>query len=147
MVLSLGCTNKDRMVFMGQWYKHTSCARKILAIFSEVLTIPKSVSGGDRPNPGNHNERRHQPQHPANSREGPLSRSWSCHQYKNNVEVLAREEGWFKCKVGEAIKIKTIQLTINQDQGFDLSAIYSEFLPFTRDRDRQTSGHSALSSV
>ena len=36
---------------------------------------------------------------------------------KNNVEVLAREEGWFKCKVREAIEIKTRQPTINRDQG------------------------------
>ena len=27
---------------------------------------------------------------------------------KNNVEVLAREEGWFKRNVSEAIEIKTI---------------------------------------
>ena len=65
---------------------------------------------------------------------------------KNNVEVLAREEGWFKRKVREAIKIKTIQPTINRDQGFDLSAIYSEILPATRDCSRQTSDHSALTS-
>ena len=52
---------------------------------------------------------------------------------KNNVEVLAREEGWFKRKVREAIKIKTLQPTIN------------EILPVsvTRDRSRQTSGHPA----
>ena len=63
--------------------------------------------------------------------------------YKNNVEVLAREEGWFKRKVREAIEIKTLQPTINQ--GFDLPAIYSEILPVsvTRDRSRQTSGHPA----
>ncbi len=64
---------------------------------------------------------------------------------KNNVEVLAREEGWFKRKVCEAIEIKTLQPTINRDQGFDLPAIYSEILPVsvTRDRSRQTSGHTA----
>ena len=64
---------------------------------------------------------------------------------KNNVEVLARKEGWFKRKVREAIKIKTLQPTINRDQGFDLPAIYSEILPVsvTRDRSRQTSGHTA----
>ena len=39
---------------------------------------------------------------------------------KNNVEVLAREEGWLKRKVREAIEIKTLQPTINRDQGFDL---------------------------
>ena len=65
---------------------------------------------------------------------------------KNNVEVLAREEGWFKRKVREAIEIKTIQPTINRDQGFDLPAIYSEILPVTRDCSRQTSDHSALTS-
>ena len=64
---------------------------------------------------------------------------------KNNVEVLAREEGWFKREVREAIEIKTLQPTINRDQGFDLLAIYSEILPVsvTRDRSRQTSGHPA----
>ena len=64
---------------------------------------------------------------------------------KNNVEVLAREEGWFKRTVREAIEIKTLQPTINRDQGFDLPAIYSEILPVsvTRDRSRQTSGHPA----
>ena len=63
---------------------------------------------------------------------------------KNNVEVLAREEGWFKRKVREAIEIRTIQPTINRDQGFDLPAIYNEILPVTRDCSRQTSDHSAL---
>ena len=64
---------------------------------------------------------------------------------KNNVEVLAREEGWFKRKIREAIEIKTLQPAINRDQGFDLPAIYSEILPVsvTRDRSRQTSGHPA----
>ena len=64
---------------------------------------------------------------------------------KNNVEVLAREEGWFKRKIREAIEIKTLQPTINRDQGFDLPAIYSEILSVsvTRDRSRQTSGHPA----
>ena len=42
-----------------------------------------------------------------------------------NVEVLAREDGWFKRKVREAIKINTRQPTINLDQGFDLPAIYN----------------------
>ena len=48
-------------------------------------------------------------------------------------------------KVREAIKIKTLQPTINRHQGFDLPAIYSEILPVsvTRDRSRQTSGHPA----
>ena len=61
------------------------------------------------------------------------------------MEVLAREKGWFKRKVREAIEIKTLQPTINRDQGFDLPAIYSEILPVsvTRDRSRQTSGHPA----
>ena len=63
---------------------------------------------------------------------------------KNNVEVLARDECWFKRKVREAIEIKTIQPTINRDQEFDLPAIYSEILLVTRDRSRQTSGHPAL---
>ena len=58
---------------------------------------------------------------------------------KNNVEVLAREEVWFGRKVREAIETKTIQPTINRDQGFDLPAIYNEILPVTRDCCRQTS--------
>ena len=65
---------------------------------------------------------------------------------KNNVEVLAREEGWLKRKVREAIKIKTIQPIINRDQGFDLPAIYTEILPVTRDCSRQTSNHPALTN-
>ena len=62
-----------------------------------------------------------------------------------HVQVLAREEGWFKRKIREAIEIKTLQPTINRDQGFDLPAIYSEILPVsvTRDRSHQTSGHPA----
>ena len=55
---------------------------------------------------------------------------------KNNVEVLAREEGWFKRKIREAIEIKTLQPTTNRDQGFDLPAIYSEILPVSVTRDR-----------
>ena len=35
---------------------------------------------------------------------------------KNNVEVLAKEEGWFKRKVRKAIEINTRQPTINPDQ-------------------------------
>ena len=35
-VLSLGCTNNERIVFMGRWYTPTSCARNILASFSDV---------------------------------------------------------------------------------------------------------------
>ena len=39
----------------------------------------------------------------------------------------------------DSIEIKTRQPTINRDQGFDLPTIYSESLPFPR--DRQTSDH------
>ena len=62
-----------------------------------------------------------------------------------NIYCIGREEGWFKRKVREAIEIKTLQPTINRDQGFDLPAIYNEILPVsvTRDRNRQTSGHPA----
>ena len=79
------------------------------------------------------------PQHPTNSSEDGHVIN------KNNVEVLAREEGWFNRKVREAIEIKTLQPTINRDQGFDLPAIYGEIPPvnITRDRRRQTSGHPA----
>ena len=65
---------------------------------------------------------------------------------KNNVEVVAREEGWFKRKVREAIEIKTLQPTINRDQGFDLPAIYSKILPVIRNCSRQTSDHPALTN-
>ena len=57
-----------------------------------------------------------------------------CHAIsKNNMEVLAREEGWFKRKVRDAIEIKTRQPTINRDQGFDLPAIYCD-LPRSSDQ-------------
>ena len=59
---------------------------------------------------------------------------------------MLNREVRFKRKVREAIEIKTIQPTINIDQGFDLPAIYSEILPVTRDRSRHTSDHSALTS-
>ena len=102
------------------------------------------VCGGNRQNPGNQNERPYQPQHPTHSSGD------HCHEHghvinKNNVEVLAREEGWFKRKIREAIEIKTLQPTINRDQGYDLPAIYSKILPVsvTRDCSRQTSGHPA----
>ena len=63
---------------------------------------------------------------------------------KNNVEVLAREEGWFKRKVCEAIKIKNLQPSINQDQGFNLPTVYSEILPVsvTRDQSSDERSHS-----
>ena len=64
---------------------------------------------------------------------------------KNNVDVLSRKEGWFKRKLCETIKIKTLQPTINRDQGFDVPVIYSKILWLTRDRSRQTRGHSGLS--
>ena len=38
-VLSLGCTNKERMVFMGRWYTPTSCARK-----GRDSTCPRSTA-------------------------------------------------------------------------------------------------------
>ena len=81
----------------------------------------------------------------------PTARGDHCRDHghvisKNNVEVLAREEGCFKRKVRETIEIKTIQPTINRDQGFDLPAIYSEIIPVTRDCSRQTSDHPALAN-
>ena len=48
------------------------------------------------------------------------------------MEVLAREEGWFKRKVREAIEIKTRQPTINIVQEFDLPDIYREIGPYYR---------------
>ena len=45
-----------------------------------------------------------------------------------------RPAGGLKRKVREAIKIKTIQPTINRDQEIDLPVIYRGILPFTRDR-------------
>ena len=64
----------------------------------------------------------------------------------NDVEMLERKEGLFKCKVREANKITTGQPTINRDQGSNLAAIYSESLPLPRERDRQTGDHSPMSS-
>ena len=63
---------------------------------------------------------------------------------KNDVEVLAREEGWCKCKVCEAFESKTRQPTIYHDQGYDLSVIQGELIPFPR--GRQTGDYSAMSS-
>ena len=47
--------------------------------------------------------------------------------------------------LSDSVIIKTLQPTINRDQGFDLPVIYSEILPVsvTRDRSHQTSGHPA----
>ena len=74
-----------------------------------------------------------------------LANLYSCLSLTAWKMLLARKEGWFKRKIREAIEIKTLQPTINRDQGFDLPAIYSEILPasVTRDRSRQTSGHPA----
>ena len=84
---------------------------------------------------------------------------WPAAPFHTRVGVWVYRSGWgagcrvtsslalvyFKRKVREAIEIKTLQPTINRDQGFDLPAIYSEILPVsvTRDRSRQTSGHPA----
>ena len=76
-----------------------------------------------------------------------LARSSGLSNIRTMWKVLAREEGWFKRKVREAIEIKTLQPTINRDQGFDLPAIYNEILPVTRDCSRQTSDHTDESSL
>ena len=39
---------------------------------------------------------------------------------KDSVKVLAREDGWVKRKVREAIKIKIGQQAMNRDQGYEL---------------------------
>ena len=39
---------------------------------------------------------------------------------KDSVRVLAREDGWFKRKVREAIEIKIGQPAMNRDQGYEL---------------------------
>ena len=80
----------------------------------------------DRTNPGNQNERPHQPQHPANSRGD------HCRDHGNVISspkqercvYVSQKEGWFKHKVRETIEIKTLPPTINRDYGFDLPAIY-----------------------
>ena len=66
-------------------------------------------------------------------------------KFKNLTKSALGGVRCLKRKVREAIEIKTLQPTINRDQGFDLPAIYSEILPVsvTRDRSRQTSGHPA----
>ena len=39
---------------------------------------------------------------------------------KDSVRVLAREDGWLKRKVSEAIEIKIGQPAMNRDQGYEL---------------------------
>ena len=124
-VLSLGCTNNECIVFMGRWYTPTSCARKILASFSDVpwmygrpmLVLARfglSLSLGS-----------------------PLGISNAQSSYWLVLTNLSVRFTW-------ALERDHIQPTIHRDQGFDLPAIYNKILPGTRDCSRQTSGHSAL---
>ena len=57
---------------------------------------------------------------------------------KDSVRVLAREDGWLKRKVREAIKIKIGQPAMNRDQGYELPPIYDELL---LSRDHRQDGH------
>ena len=58
---------------------------------------------------------------------------------KDSVRVLAREDGWFKRKVREAIEIKIGQPAMNRDQGYELPPpIYDELLLSC---DRRRDGH------
>ena len=57
---------------------------------NHMPTMPTSVRGGNRQNPGNQNERPHRPQHPTNSSGWPLSWTWSCHQYEQCGSVSQR---------------------------------------------------------
>ena len=57
---------------------------------------------------------------------------------KDSVRILAREDGWLKRKVREAIKIKIVQPAMNRDQGYELPPIYDELLLSC---DRRQGGH------
>ena len=57
---------------------------------------------------------------------------------KDSVRVLAREDGWLKRKVREAIEIKIGQPAMNRDQGYELPPIYDELLLSC---DRHQDGH------
>ena len=57
---------------------------------------------------------------------------------KDSVRILAREDGWLKRKVREAIEIKIGQPAMNRDQGYELPPIYDELL---LSRDRLDDGH------
>ena len=57
---------------------------------------------------------------------------------RSSVRVLAREDGWLKRKVREAIEIKIGQPAMNRDQGYELPPIYDELLLSC---DRRRDGH------
>ena len=53
------------------------------------------------------------------------------HKHKiklDDVQVLAREDNYWKRKIREAIEIKTECPTLNRDTGYDLPAIYDDLL-------------------
>ena len=50
----------------------------------------------------------------------------------DNVEVVAREEHFWKRKIKEAMEIRTQQPTLNRDTGYDLPAIYDNLLSHDR---------------
>jgi hypothetical protein len=57
------------------------------------------------------------------------------HKHKiklDDVQVLAREDNFWKRKIREAIEIKTECPTLNRDAGYDLPAIYDDLLSHDR---------------
>ena len=55
------------------------------------------------------------------------------HQIKiDDVQVIAREDHFWKRKIREAIEIRTQKPTLNRDAGYDLPAIYDDLLSHDR---------------
>ena len=62
-----------------------------------------------------------------------LARPDRKHKIKlDDVQVLAREDNYWKRKIREAIEIKTECPTLNRDAGYDLPAIYDDLLSHDR---------------
>ena len=60
------------------------------------------------------------------------------HNIKIDVQVIAREEHFWKGKIREAIEIRTHQSSLNRDAGHNLPAIYDDLLSHNLS---QTEGH------
>ena len=55
----------------------------------------------------------------------------------DDVQVIAREDQFWKRKIRESIEIRTQKPTLNRDTGYDLPAIYDDLLSC----DRPKGGH------
>lgn len=55
----------------------------------------------------------------------------------DDVQVIAREDHFWKRKIREAIEIRVQQPTLNRDAGYELPAIYDDLLS----HDRPPGGH------